>query len=176
MASSVASNLTGHSTSSGVNPAAAGLPTEEVVRTWDSEELLKWLTSITPPPLSKFAGTAQAFANARIDGPTFLDLGPQWFSDGAAQGIPLGVAKRLDMLATSIKYNMSATSSRRRVRPSSPIQSPDLKGKKPRVVGGSDMPQASGETTAGSSQSVEELAAASNDTVIHKLASMYFAF
>jgi len=72
------------------NPAAAGLPTEEVVRTWDSEDLLKWLTSITPPPLSKFADTVKAFTNARIDGPTFLDLGHQFFSGGAAQGIPLG--------------------------------------------------------------------------------------
>jgi len=49
-------------------------------------------------------------------------------------------------------------------------------GKKPRVAGDSDMPQASGEMLiTGGSQSVEELAAASNDTVVHKLAGMSFA-
>ena len=34
------------SSSSGGGQAAGGLPTEEAVRTWDSEDLVKWLTSI----------------------------------------------------------------------------------------------------------------------------------
>jgi len=86
------------------------------------------------------------------------------------------------MLAASIKDNtkiMSTAKSRKRARSTSPIQSAGLLGKKPRIAEDfdADMPisQASGETEA-SSRSVEELAAAGNHAVVHRLAGMFFAF
>ncbi|KAF8437336.1 hypothetical protein BGX38DRAFT_52710 [Terfezia claveryi] len=170
---SVASGQAGSSSSAG-NPAAEGLPTEEVVRTWKSGDLYKWLTSMTPPPLSTHEETIKAFLDARIDGPSFLDLGSKWFSDHIARVVPVGVAVRLEMLATTIKHNtllMSLASPRKRPRSSSPIQSLDSQRKKPRVVGdsGIDIPVAQA-SAKGSLQSVEELAAANKHATVHKVA------
>jgi len=83
---------------------ASSYSRHEAVRTWGSEDLLKWLGSITPPPLSKHAETIKAFVGSCIDGPVFLDLGSRWFSEGVARGVPLGVAKRLDMLCWQLRY------------------------------------------------------------------------
>ncbi|RPB21072.1 hypothetical protein L211DRAFT_459525 [Terfezia boudieri ATCC MYA-4762] len=184
-------NLTDHSSAHGQSQTRgqagfnssggdAALPTEDVVRTWDSEDLFKWLTSLTPPPLGKNENTVKTFQHADIDGPLFLDLGGRWFSDSFGKVLPLGVAHRLDMLATSIKNNtlpMSVASSRKRPRSSSPIQSPESKGKNKRVAVDSaiDVPltQAS-RITKGSLQPVEELAAARSQAVVQKLAGMSF--
>ena len=165
----------------GSGPGAEGLPTEEVVRTWDSADLYKWLTSITSPPLSMRVETVKAFLNANIDGSTFLDLGDKWYA-GGAQPVPFGVAMRLNQLATSIKLHapVLAASSRKRAMPSSPTGGPDLRGKKQRVAKAEDsyteisVSPVPGErfTTEGSSWSVERLAAAGYHDVVHKLASM----
>lgn len=193
MPSGVPPKLTGHASvhaqseageqagcgTSGDDPAAVALPTEEVVRTWDSEDLYKWLTSITPPPLSEDKQTTQAFLDTKIDGPVFLDWNNKLFSDDIAQVIPFGVARRLNMLANSIKDNdLRTTASRKRAASNSSAQYP--KGKKLSLTGslGANMPvtQASGGALImkGSPRLVEDLAEA-NHAVVHKLVGMYLA-
>ena len=187
----IPSKLTGHtdqseigeqvgSSSSGCDPAAVSLPTEEAVRTWDSEDLYKWLTSITPPPLSRDEQTAQAFLNTGVDGPVFLDWGNKLFSDDLAQVIPLGVAKRLNMLANSIKDNtLRISASRKRAASSSSIRCPKVKKKSSAL--GSDtsvpVPQAPSITLTkeGSPQLVEELEIEVNHVAVHRLVGMSFA-
>lgn len=193
MAPSAISNLTDHNVNSapdhsqtcgqaGFNSSGgcAALPTEDAVRTWDCEDLFKWLTSLTPSILSQNENTVKTFRHAAIDGPCFLDLGGRWFSDSFARVLPLGVAHRLDMLATSIKNNtlpMPVASSRKRRRSSSPIQSPESKAKNKRVAVDPaidlSLAQAS-RITKRSLEPVEELAAARIQAVVQKLAGMSF--
>lgn len=85
-----------------------------------------------PSGVRKHERTKNALLDAEIDGPCFLDAGSQWFSEM----VPRGVAKRLDMLATSIKASikdktllMSVASLRKQPRSSSPIQSLDSKAR-----------------------------------------------
>ncbi|RPB20416.1 hypothetical protein L211DRAFT_852370 [Terfezia boudieri ATCC MYA-4762] len=130
------------SSSSAENPAAEGLPTDDVVRTWDSEDLHKWLTSITPPPLGKQEGTKNAFLDAETDGPCFLDAASQ----------------RKRPRSSSPIQSLDSKSKKPRVAADSGIDIP--------------VAQASGEAliTKGNLQSVEELAAANSHAAVHKLA------
>ena len=165
------------SRSSGDDQAGVALPTEEAVRTWDSEDLYNWLTSITPPPLSNDKQAVQAFLSAKIDGPVFLDLGNKLSSNDLTQIIPFGVARRLNILANSIRDNaLHISALRKRTASSPPIHC--QQGKKPRLTRGSDLTgpvsQASGGTPIleRSLGLVEDLVAETNHAIVHKLVGM----
>lgn len=169
------------SRSSGDDQAGVALPTEEAVRTWDSEDLYKWLTSMTPPPLSNDRQAIQAFLGAKIDGPVFLDLGNKLSSNDLTQIIPFGVARRLNILANSIKDNaLHISALRKRTVSSPPIHC--QQGKKPRLARGSgltgNVSQASRGTSImeGSSRLVEDLAVETNHAIVHKLVGMSLTF